>query len=62
MQPYAGVKLQFLDRMGLKMTVGYNLGSVQQGKWILNDLERISDSQATPFSGLAVRAMIYFGL
>ena len=62
MQPYAGVKLQFLDRMGLKMTVGYNLGSVQQGKWILNDLERISDSQATPFNGLAVRAMIYFGL
>jgi len=62
MQPYAGVKLQFLDRMGLKMTVGYNLGSVQQGKWILNDLEKISDSQATPFNGLAVRAMIYFGL
>ena len=62
MQPYAGVKLQFLDRMGLKMTVGYNLGSVQQGKWILNDLERISDSQATSFNGLAVRAMIYFGL
>jgi hypothetical protein len=56
------VKLQFLDRMGLKMTVGYNLGSVQQGKWILNDLERISDSQATSFNGLAVRAMIYFGL
>ena len=62
MQPYAGIKLQFLDRMGLKMTVGYNLGSVQQGKWILNDLEKISDSQATPFNGLAVRAMIYFGL
>jgi len=62
MQPYAGVKLQFLDRMGLKMTVGYNLGSVQQGKWILNDLEKISDSQATPFNGLAVRAMIYIGL
>lgn len=62
MQPYAGVKLQFLDRMGLRLTVGYNMGSVQQGKWILNDLERISDSEATSFNGLAVRAMIYFGL
>lgn len=62
MQPYAGIKLQFLDRMGLRLTVGYNMGSVQQGQWILNDLERISDSQKTSFNGLAVRAMIYFGL
>lgn len=61
-QPYVAIKLQFLDRVGLRLSVGFNLGKVNQGKWVLNNQNTISDSPATSLNSLAVRAMIYFGL
>ena len=62
LQPYAAVKLQFLDRVGIRISVGFNLGKVNQGGWVLNDGSRIADSPTTSFNALAIRAMIYFGL
>lgn len=61
-QPYVAIKLQFLDRVGLRISVGFNLGKVDQGKWVLNNQNTISNSPATSLNSLAVRAMIYFGL
>lgn len=61
-QPYLAVKLQFLDRMGVRLTVGFNLGRVAQGTWKTDDRKPISDSPATNLNSMAVRTMIYFGL
>ncbi|MEE9167783.1 MAG: hypothetical protein V3U24_10050 [Candidatus Neomarinimicrobiota bacterium] len=61
-QPYLAVKLQFLDRMGIRLSVGFNLAQVGQGTWKTDDRKPISDSPATNLNSLAVRTMIYFGL
>ena len=61
-QPYVALKLQFLDRMGLRMTVGFNLGQVAKGTWTTDDRMPILDSPTTSLNSLAVRTMIYFGL
>ncbi|MFQ6674081.1 MAG: hypothetical protein ACE5GH_04775 [Fidelibacterota bacterium] len=62
MQPYGAVKLQFLDRVGLRLSIGFNLGQVGKGTWETDNRHPISDSPSTSLNGLAVRAMIYFGL
>ena len=62
MQPYTAIKLQFLDRVGIRLSMGFNLGKVTKGTWILNDRNPMSDSPETKLNGAAVRAMIYFGL
>jgi len=62
MQPYVAVKLQFLDRMGLRVSVGFNLGHVTKGTWMTDERMPIIDSPATSLNSLAVRTMIYFGL
>lgn len=62
LQPYIAIKVQFLDRVGFRLSAGFNLGKVSQGKWILNNQNTISDSPGTSLNSLAVRAMIYFGL
>lgn len=61
-QPYLAVKLQFLDRMGIRLSVGFNLAQVGQGTWKTDDRKPITDSPATNLNSLAVRTMIYFGL
>lgn len=62
LQPYLAVKVQLLDRMGIRMTAGFNTGTIDGGKWITEGRKKISDSPATELKSLAVRAMIYFGL
>ena len=61
-QPYLAVKVQLLDRMGIRMTAGFNTGTIDGGKWKTEGRKKISDSPATELKSLAVRAMIYFGL
>jgi len=61
-QPYVAVKWQITDRVGLRLSIGYNKGVIRAGQWKLNDRFQISDSPETALSGLSFRTMIYFGL
>ena len=61
-QPYVAVKWQFLDRMGLRISAGFNNGTIGQGRWRLNGHLPISNSPEASISGLSVRTVIYFGL
>lgn len=61
-QPYGAVKLQLLDRVGLRLSLGFNFGEVEKGTWETENRYPISDSPGTRLNGLAVRAMVYFGL
>ena len=61
-QPYLAVKVQLLDRMGLRMTAGFNTGMINSGEWKTEGRKKITDSPETGLNSLAVRAMIYFGL
>ena len=61
-QPYVAVKWQFLDRMGLRMSAGFNRGTIGAGRWRLNGHIPISDSPEGSISGFTVRTVIYFGL
>ncbi|HHZ80693.1 MAG TPA: hypothetical protein EYN68_06315 [Candidatus Marinimicrobia bacterium] len=61
-QPYIAVKLQLLDRMGLRMTVGFNAGTINEGEWRTEDRKPILDSPETVLNSMAIRTMIYFGL
>ena len=61
-QPYVALKWQFLDRMGLRISAGFNNGTIGAGRWKLNGHMPISDSPEASISGLTVRTVIYFGL
>ena len=61
-QPYVAVKWQFLDRMGLRISAGFNNGTIGAGRWRLNGHIPINDSPEASISGLTVRTVIYFGL
>lgn len=61
-QPYVAVKLQFLDRVGLRMTAGYQVGVLPRNKWTLNDFQDIIAPSAGNFNSLAVRMMLYLGI
>lgn len=61
-QPYVAIKWQLLDRVGLRVSMGYNKGTIPAGGWLLNDREPVSDSPKYSAQGIAVRAMLYFGL
>ena len=61
-QPYVAVKWQFLERLGLRISVGFNKGTVQAGKWKLNGNTKISDSPASAIQGASFRTMLYIGL
>ena len=61
-QPYLGMKLQLLDRMGLRMTIGFNTGTIAEEKWQTENGTPITDSPETALSSMAIRAMMYFGL
>ncbi len=61
-QPYIAVKWQVTDRVGLRLSIGYNKGVVRAGQWKLNDRFQISDSPESALSGLTFRTMLYFGL
>ena len=61
-QPYVAIKWQFLDRMGLRISAGYNRGTIAAGKWKLNGHLPINDSPASALHGITLRTVIYFGL
>jgi len=61
-QPYIAIKWQFLDRMGLRISAGYNRGTIASGKWKLNGHLPINDSPESALHGITLRTVIYFGL
>lgn len=61
-QPYIAVKWQFLDRVGLRISVGFNKVTIQAGRWYLNGRVPISDSPKTTIQGVTFRTMLYLGL
>lgn len=61
-QPYIAVKWQILDRVGLRLSVGFHKGTLASGRWFLNDRAPISDSPESALQGIAIRTMLYFGL
>ena len=61
-QPYVAVKWQFLERLGLRISVGFNKGTVRQGSWKLNGRSQIADSPSSALSGVTFRTMLYVGL
>ena len=61
-QPYVAVKWQFLERLGLRISLGFNRGTVRQGSWKLNGRTQIGDSPSSSLSGVTFRTMLYVGL
>ena len=61
-QPYVAVKWQFLERLGLRISVGFNKGTIPAGEWYLNGSTKISDAPASAIQGASFRTMLYIGL
>ncbi len=61
-QPYVALKLQFLDRAGLRMSAGYQIGSLPANKWSMNDFQKIVAPSEGSFNAVAVRVMLYLGI
>ena len=61
-QPYVAVKWQLLDRVGLRISVGFNKGTIGQGRWKLNGRYLIGDSEEYTLQGVSFRTMLYLGL
>ena len=61
-QPYVAIKWQFLDRMGLRISAGYNKGTIGAGKWKLNGHIPVNDSPKSALGGFTIRTVVYFGL
>lgn len=61
-QPYVAMKLQFLNRAGLRMSAGYQVGTLAKNQWTLNGFTRIQSPSAGNFNALAVRLMLYIGI
>ena len=61
-QPYIAMKWQFLERVGLRISVGFNKGTIGNGNWSLNGRTKIGDSPKAAIQGVAFRTMLYIGL
>ena len=61
-QPYIALKLQFLDRAGLRISAGWNMGTLPKDNWKLNDYQRISATSDGNFTAPAIRLMLYLGI
>ena len=61
-QPYVAIKWQLLDRVGLRISAGFNKGTIGQGRWKLNSRYLIGDSEEYTLSGVTFRTMLYLGL
>lgn len=61
-QPYIAIKLQFMDRAGLRISGGYNVATLPSNQWQLNDFGEIQAPSECNFSALAVRVMLYLGI
>jgi len=62
LQPYISAKYQFLDRMGLRLSTGYNVSKVEAGAWILNGEDRINNSPQLDLNAVFARATVYLGI
>ncbi|MCH7496772.1 MAG: hypothetical protein IH971_02845 [Candidatus Marinimicrobia bacterium] len=61
-QPYVAVKLQFLNRVGLRVSGGYHVGILPQNQWTLNGFRKIQATSDSNFNAFAVRVMLYMGI
>ena len=61
-QPYVAIKLQFLNRAGLRISAGYNVGTLPVNRWTLNDFGEIQAPSESNFNAPAVRVMLYLGI
>ena len=61
-QPYVAIKWQLLDRVGLRISAGFNKGTIGQGRWKLNSRYLIGDSEEYTLRGVTFRTMLYLGL
>ena len=61
-QPYVAIKWQLLDRVGLRISAGFNKGTIGQGRWKLNSRYLIGDSEEYTLHGVTFRTMLYLGL
>ena len=61
-QPYVAIKWQLLDRVGLRISAGFNKGTIGQGNWKLNGGDPIKDSKEYTLQGVSFRTMLYLGL
>ena len=61
-QPYVAIKWQLLDRVGLRISAGFNKGTIGQGRWKLNSRYLIGDSEEYTLQGVTFRTMLYLGL
>jgi hypothetical protein len=61
-QPYVAIKWQLLDRVGLRISAGFNKGTIGQGRWKLNSRYLIGDSESYTLRGMTFRTMLYLGL
>jgi|TARA_B110000116_G_C16798203_1_gene568308 hypothetical protein len=61
-QPYVAIKWQLLDRVGLRISAGFNKGTIGQGRWKLNSRYLIGDSEEYSLTGVTFRTMLYLGL
>ena len=61
-QPYVAIKWQLLDRVGLRISAGFNKGTIGQGRWKLNSRYLIGDSEEYTLQGITFRTMLYLGL
>ncbi len=61
-QPYVAVKLQFLNRVGLRVSGGYHVGTLPTNQWKLNGFRKILATSDSNFNAFAVRVMLYMGI
>jgi len=61
-QPYVAIKWQLLDRVGLRISAGFNKGTIGQGRWKLNGRYLIGNSDEYTLQGVSFRTMLYLGL
>ena len=60
-QPYIAVKWQFLDRMGLRISAGFNKGLIKSDNLKTNGITEPDETNSS-LHGLTVRTVLYFGL
>ena len=61
-QPYVAIKWQLLDRVGLRISAGFNKGTIGQGRWKLNGRYLIGNSDEYTLQGVSFRTMLYLRL
>ncbi|MFQ6617372.1 MAG: hypothetical protein ACE5QV_01680, partial [Fidelibacterota bacterium] len=61
-EPYISFKYQFLDRVGIRVSVGYMMAKISKGTWKMNKDIKMPDSPELDLSAPLLRFLIYFGI